>query len=607
MARIPITMGSGTLQKPSSIVGIDLGTTHSLIAMVDRHTGQPFIIKNKGERALVPSVLYFSREGEVMVGDAAKDKLLTEPERGIFSAKRLMGKSYQDLVGEVPYLSYTILEQPGSDLVKVQVADTYYSPIELSAFILKDLKARAEAVLQRPISQAVITVPAYFNDTQRQATRDAGKLAGIDVLRILNEPTAAALAYGMHQRETTDTTLAVYDLGGGTFDISILKMVDGVFEVLATHGDTHLGGDDIDKAIVAHWEKVHGLQNVRALRPIAEQAKKALGSAPTFTHAWGNITLSLQQQELADLVAPLLDRTLAAARAALKDAKLDVTHIDRVLLVGGATRMPLVKRAVNAFFNKTADDSMDPDEVVALGAAVQADILAGNNSELLLLDVTPLSLGIETMGGLMDVLIPRNTKIPTQAKRMYTTQQDGQSGVTVSVYQGERDLVQDNRMLSTFTLKGIPAMPAGLPKVEICFTMDADGILSVAAVEQRSQTAQAITITPRHGLDEATINEMLQHSLAHAQEDVAKRALIEARMEGERLHAITKTFLEKHISYITHTERETSLQALSVLSQALTGSDKNAIQAAIAEVNRVTEAYAERVLNLSLQEAVQRK
>jgi len=616
MAKIAINIATGSLQKEEVIVGIDLGTTNSLVAIIHPETGKPVALKEHDSRTLVPSVIYFDENGNATVGDAAKEFLITAPEQTIFSAKRLMGKSYSDLKGQANFYTYKIIDDNTESLVKVQVGNKFYSPIELSSFILKELKQRAEHILKTPVNKAVITVPAYFNDAQRQATRDAGKLAGLDVLRIINEPTAASLAYGLGVDPSEQKLIAVYDLGGGTFDVSILRLTGGIFEVLSTNGDTYLGGDDMDNAIVDFWIKQNGIaaeeltQNksfAQSIRLAAETAKKHLSSHENFSANVNGDELTISKTEFEKLVQPLVNRTLHSCKAALKDAGLTTKNIDSIVMVGGSTRVPLVKESVSTFFGKPVNDSVNPDEVVALGAAIQADILAGNNKQTLLLDITPLSLGIETSGGLMDVLIPRNSKIPSKAARQYTTQIDGQPGMRISVYQGERDLVADNRKLAEFNLTGIPGMPAGLPKVEVAFLINADGILSVSAKELRSGVEQSIEVKPQYGITDADVEKMLMDSITHAKDDIAARALAEARSEGEQLLKTTERFLQKNTTLLTKEELLQTATAMQALQLTLTMQDKDLVHTKIEELNEISRPYAERVMDEAISQAMKGK
>jgi chaperone protein DnaK len=476
----------------SRIVGIDLGTTNSLVAYVDR--GAPRVIPDAEGRALLPSIVAYTPEG-VLVGDAARRQLVRNPARTIYSVKRLMGRGYEDVQGELAHLPFEVV--PAAEVVRIRVGEREVTPPEVSAQILRALRQRAEAALGEKVEQAVVTVPAYFNDSQRQATKDAGRIAGLDVLRIVNEPTAASLAYGL--QKLAQGTIAVYDLGGGTFDISILRVKDGVFEVLATNGDTHLGGDDFDRVLVdwllediraAHGADLSGDAEARQeLRLAAEAAKCRLSFEPRTQLAipFGDFVYrrDITREDLEARFGPLVERTLGPCRLALRDAGLEPADVDEVVLVGGSTRVPLVRRRVEALFGKTPHSQLNPDEVVALGAAVQAQILAGGITDMLLLDVTPLSLGIETLGGIVSILIARNTTIPTMAKEQFTTSADGQTVVDLHVLQGERELARDNRSLARFELRVDP-MPAGMPKIEVTFLIDANGILQVHAKELRS-------------------------------------------------------------------------------------------------------------------------
>lgn len=615
MGKISINISTGSIQKEDIIVGIDLGTTNSLISIIHPSSGKPTVLKEHDGSALVPSVIHFSDSGQVSVGEEAKQYLVTDPGNTIFSVKRLMGKSYQDIRNRVHAYGYKIIDDNTESLVKVQVGEKFYSPIELSSMVLKALKDRAEHILKTPVNRAVITVPAYFNDAQRQATRDAGKLAGLDVLRIVNEPTAASLAYGLGVDKEQEKTVAVYDLGGGTFDVSILRIHGGVFEVLSTHGDTYLGGDDFDLAIIEHWKKTMALDEAslkdkslqHELRLAAERAKKALSSAESFSETIDGHKFKLTKAELESLVRPLIDRTISSCASALKDAQLSVSDIDEVIMVGGSTRVPLVKQAVSEFFKRKVNDSMDPDEIVSLGAAIQADILAGNNKDFLLLDITPLSLGIETMGGLMDVLIPRNSRIPTKASRQYTTQKDGQGSMRISVFQGERELVQDNRKLAEFNLTGIPGMPAGLPKIEISFLVNADGILVVTAKELRSGIEQSIEVRPQYGLTDEEVERMLMDSIMHAKDDMELRALVEARTEAQQILETTETFLQKNGGLLTEDEKERTANAMKELAAKIKGDDRNEIHGAIERLNDLSRPYAERLMDQAISSALKGK
>jgi len=600
----------------SRIVGIDLGTTNSLVGYVDETTGLPRVIPDAEGRVLLPSVVSFAREG-VLVGEAAKRLLVRRPATTIYSVKRLMGRGYEDIKDELCYLPFKVV--PCDGIVKIQVENREVTPPEVSAIVLRSLKERAEKHFGEPIEKAVITVPAYFNDSQRQATKDAGRIAGLDVVRIVNEPTAASLAYGLHRLKAG--VIAVYDLGGGTFDISILRVKDGVFEVLATNGNTHLGGDDFDRAILV-WLlddilSKHGVylgrdsEAMQELRLAAEAAKIRLSAEEraTLTIPFDGFTYhrEITRVELEGLIGKLVDSTLGPCRVALADAGLVPSDIDEVVLVGGSTRVPLLRRRVEDLFGKTPHSQLNPDEVVALGAAVQAHILAGGITSMLLLDVTPLSLGIETLGGIVSVLIPRNTTIPTSAREMFTTSVDGQTIVDLHVVQGERELAKDCRSLARFELSGIDPMPAGMPKIEVTFLIDANGILQAQAKELRTGKAAAIEVRPTYGLSETEVERMVEEAFAYAEADVEARLLIETRNEADTVITHVERALRQGGGLVSGEERESIRAALGELRRVRATEDRERIRETTTALNRATEHLAEVMMDAALKGALSSK
>ncbi len=617
MAKISINIASGSIEKRNVVVGIDLGTTNSLVAYNEKDPSRPVLVKDSNNECIVPSVVYFDENNHPIVGSHAKAQIALHPERTIFSVKRLLGKNYADVDGTTDFLGYKVINDDQDNLVKINVGGHYYNPIQLSAIILKELKEKAEQHLNATVDKAVITVPAYFNDSQRQATKDAGKLAGLDVLRIINEPTAASLAYGINHTDT-EKTILVYDLGGGTFDVSILKLEHGVFEVIATNGNTYLGGDDIDKLILNYWLKQNGISldllsknQIQELRLFAENAKINLSNNPNIAFQEsikiGNIILNayITYADLVLLTSGLLNNTITSVKLALKDAKLKAADIHEIVLVGGSTRFPEITRLLSETFPEVhINDQINPDEVVALGAAVEADVLSGNRKDILLLDVTPLSLGIETAGELMDVLIPRNSKIPTRVGREYTTSVDGQVNMKISVYQGERELVTQNRKLGEFILKNIPPMPAGFPKIEIQFALNQDGVLKVAAKELRSGISQEVEIQPTYGLTDIEVERMLESGLLNAHEDIQLRLEKEAVNEAKQLIYTAERFLEKHGTYLSDEEINGTKQRIQHLNGLLDTNNRNEILSGVEALNDYTRPFAERIMDIAVSSAL---
>jgi Fe-S protein assembly chaperone HscA len=595
----------------SRIVGIDLGTTNSLVAWVDH--GVPKVIPDAEGRPLLPSIVAWTGDG-VVVGEAARRQLARNAARTVYSVKRLMGRGYEDIKDDLRHLPFQVV--PSAEIVKIRIGEREVTPPEVSAHVLRTLKQRAEAFFGEPVERAVITVPAYFNDSQRQATKDAGRIAGLEVLRIVNEPTAASLAYGLQRLHRG--VIAVYDLGGGTFDISILRVKDGIFEVLATNGDTHLGGDDFDRALVdwllADILRRHGVdfsrdaEAVQELRLGAEAAKCRLSSEDrtTLTIPFEGFTYrrDIGRAELESLITPLVEATLGPCRMALKDAGLAPGDIGQVVLVGGATRTPLVRRRVEELFGKAPHSQLNPDEVVALGAAVQAQILAGGITDMLLLDVTPLSLGIETLGGVVSVLIPRNTTIPTMAKEFFTTSVDGQTAVDLHVVQGERELAKDNRSLARFDLAGVDPMPAGMPKIEVTFLIDANGILQVQARELRTGKAASIEVKPTYGLTEAQVEQMVEDSFTYAEADVNARLLIETRTEAETVINHVERALRQAGSLAGPDDLAGINEALAALRDVLKGTDRDRIRECTVALNQATAPLADRMMEAAIKAAV---
>jgi Fe-S protein assembly chaperone HscA len=600
--------------RKTRIVGIDLGTTNSLVAYMDLTS--PRIVEDPEGRKIVPSVVSLDERGKLVAGEPARDLLLTQPERTVYSVKRLMGRGRADVQDELKLFPFRI-EEGSESVIRLRLGDKTFTPPEISAAVLRQLKENAEIALGEAVSQAVITVPAYFNDAQRQATKDAGRLAGLEVLRLVNEPTAASLAYGLDKRK--EGVIAVYDFGGGTFDISILRLHDGIFEVLATNGDTHLGGDDIDNLLLrialedvaSEWkfDLSADSEGVQRLRRAVIHAKEQL----SFTTE-ANIELdyrgktyrrTIDRELFERLIAPVIERTLEPCRACLSDAKVTPEQIDEVVMVGGSTRIPLVRSAVERLFKAKPHTELNPDEVVALGAAVQAGILSGDVEDKLLLDVTPLSLGIETMGGVVSKLIHRNSTIPASATEQFTTAVDGQRNVLIHVLQGERELVKDCRSLARFDLKDIAPMPAGLARIEVRFLIDANGILQVTARDARTGKEQSVEVKPSYGLSEDQVEAMIRESFEKAEEDLRERQVREARVEADNiLNATEKAKQSDAWKTLTADQREAIDDAIRNLKNVYHGSDHHEIQAKIEALNEATQSLAENMMNTAVRGAL---
>jgi molecular chaperone DnaK len=603
------------------IVGIDLGTTNSLVAYVDPQTGQPKCIPGPYGDTLCPSIVSLDPDGSIIVGESARRRLLTQPERTIYSAKRLMGRGPADVQSELKLFPFRI-EPSSKNVIRVMLGEKVFTPPEISAFILRELKNWAEAFFGDSVDRAVITVPAYFNDAQRQATKDAGKIGGLEVLRLVNEPTAAALAYGLHEKQRGH--VAVYDLGGGTFDISVLKLVstsDGdIYQVLSTNGDTHLGGDDIDNLLQAFVHELILRHDEIDFSPHSELAQELRKALIDVKHQLSNSETAMLRFPLPNgarfvheftrgaldaLIRPVVDRTMAPVKQALADAQLKPADMEEVVLVGGTTRTPLIRRTVQEFFGRKPHTELNPDEVVALGAAVQANILDQGVKTMLLLDVTPLSLGIETYGGAVAKIIPRNSTIPASAQELYTTGVDNQTGIDIHVLQGERELAKDCRSLARFTLR-VPPAPAGLSRIEVKFLIDANGILQVAAKDLRTAQEHSIEVQPSYGINDSEIERMLEESIEYAEQDFAERQVIEARTEAESiLIATAKALANPQVAGLSAEEGAKIAAGVAALKEVAAGSDYKLIRKRIDELNQATEHLAELLMNSAVSTALE--
>jgi molecular chaperone DnaK len=603
------------------IVGIDLGTTNSLVAYADAQTGEPKCIPGPYGSSLCPSVVSIDADGSIIVGEPAKRRLLTQPERTIYSVKRLMGRGPADIQHELKLFPFRV-DAASKNVIRVRLGDKVFTPPEISAFILRELKNWAESFFGEAVDRAVITVPAYFNDAQRQATKDAGKIAGLEVLRLVNEPTAAALAYGLHEKQRG--RVAVYDLGGGTFDISVLKLIStsegDIYQVLSTNGDTHLGGDDIDNLLQAFVHELilqHDEIDFSPHGELAQELRKALinlkhqlseTETATLRFALPNgevFTHEFTRGALEALIKPVVNRTVGPVKQALADAQLKPSDMDEVVLVGGATRTPLIRRTAQEYFDRKPHTELNPDEVVALGAAVQANILDRGVKNMLLLDVTPLSLGIETYGGAVAKIIPRNSTIPASAQELYTTGVDNQTGIDIHVLQGERELAKDCRSLARFALK-VPPAPAGLPRIEVKFLIDANGILQVGAKDLRTDEQHSIEVQPSYGISDTEIERMLEESIEYAEQDFAERQVIEARTEAESiLTATAKALTNSQAQSLTAEERARIEASVGSLKESVAGSDYKLIRKRIDELNHATEHLAELLMSGAVSSALE--